>query len=370
MGGLEGLAPALRRLNEMDFAYPWVLWSLLGLLVVAGWQIWRAKRAQGSVRFSALQWVAQGGRGWRRSLLWLSPACRLLALALVLVALARPQNATERQMHAEGIDIMLVLDMSGSMEAVDMAAHEVQHLVGRGVNPENRYDIAIAVLKSFVHERAERCRGLGAQVPRCDRLGMVVFGPEAFLEFPLTLDYEAIQRVLDYRQLGDIDGSGTAIGNAVARAVAALRHSDARQKAIVMITDGDRRGGHISPAQSVEMAQHFRIPLFPILVGKEGVALIAVGSGRERRYREVEFPINPDLLKEMASQTGGAYYRSEQMAEVQRDLHDILDRFEVSAVEDSVVVFTDEHYAPFTLGALALLTLSVLLGFLLIRRFP
>lgn len=366
---------AFESVADFDYANPWAFWFLLALPALALFEFWPGRSRHGAMAFTRASAFGRGGlsRGWRVYLVPVPRALRLAALALLILAMARPQISESEEARVEGIDIYLVLDMSGSMQAVDMTLAEVEQLRALGDTPSNRFENAKTVLRDFIASRRERCKSPpeGAHA-RCDRIGMVVFGRDAFLEFPLTLDYSTILTLLEKRQLEDIDGSGTAIGNATARAVAGLRHSDAKSKVVVLITDGDRRGGDISPAQAASMAQHFDIKVFPILVGSEGSTLL---PGHDpfspfSSYQVVEFPVNPALLEKIATMTEGKFYRATDKAALERDLHDILDHFEVTKIEGSVDVSTTERYQPFAWSALAFLVLGSLLELLVIRKFP
>lgn len=287
---------------------------------------------------------------------------RLLALALLIVACARPQLEEFDRRAVEGIDMFLLLDMSGSMRAVDLTpaeAAEVQGATGR--RPLSRFEHAIATLKRVVAGR-ER-----------DRIGMVVFARDAFLQFPLTLDYGTIQTLLDRLRLDAIDSSATAIGNAIGLGVRGLMSSEANSRAMILITDGKQQGGNISPLRAAEIAQEEGILLYTILVGREGPALVPTnfrnGDG-SIRYRQEDYPVDPDLLAQMAEATGGAFYRAEEPEELERDLNDILDRLERSQMNDVSSVLEQELYDRFVALALLLFALEALLRFAYVRRLP
>lgn len=342
-------------LPELTWANPWALWFLLTVPALLLFELWPLRTRHGSMTFTRATMLRELGRGWRVWLVPVAPVLRVVALVLVVLAMARPQVSESEQRRVEGIDIFLVLDMSGSMQAVDLSIGEMQRMQHLGEVPQNRFEIATQVLGDFIASRKKRCREPAAdEVARCDRIGMVIFGRDAFLEFPLTLDYDTVLHLLSQRQLNDIDGSGTAIGNAVARAVAGLRHSEVESKVVVLITDGDRRGGDISPAQAASMAAHFGIRVFPILVGREGPTLL---PGRDplslfNSYQMVEFPVNPALLQKIATMTDGKAYRAADRQSLEEDLHDILDHFKQTEIEATVDVSTTERYAPLLWAAL------------------
>jgi len=343
---------------EFEYARPWALW-LLALLPLLGGLSWWRRHARGALTFSRVNVLLSGHRGWRLALMPVPAVLRLAALGLLLIALAGPQTSERTEIQQEGIDIYVALDMSGSMQAVDLDMFEVEDLLRRGKIPPNRFNVAVDVLRDFIKSRTR------------DRIGMVIFGKDAFLEFPLTMDQGTILGILDELALGDIDNSGTAIGDALARTVAGLRRSEATSKVVVLITDGDRRGGEYSPRQAAEMAKHFDVKVFPILVGREGVApVVPNGDWGPNNYAQQEFPVNPALLKEIAIMTDGAFYRSSDQEGLSSQLKEILDRFERTELESEINVSYTEHFYPYTLWAMALLMLEGLLSLTVLRKFP
>ena len=348
------------------FAYPWVL-ALLALVpllaVVMFWPRLRKER-RASFLFSRVDLVSAHGRGAASPKLWLEPvpdALKLVALGLLIVACARPQAVEPRELEVEGIDIYLALDMSGSMRAIDLDRAEVRQLENAGRRPVNRFEAAVATLQEFVEGR------------RHDRIGMTVFAKDAFLQFPLTLDYATILAMLARLRLGDIDEGGTAIGNALGRAVAGLKESEAKTKIVILITDGDRRGGNISPMQAAQIATDLGIKIYPILVGKDGATLVPVGRdlfSNRSNYRDMEFPVNPELLQEIARLTGGEYYRAADPESLREDLQRILDAYERSRITDEASVNIEERYVPWVVWAVLMLALAFALQHTLLRRFP
>lgn len=350
-------------MEQIDFAYPWVLFGLLVLPVLAVWRFWPRLRARrmGTLLFSQFQLLSKQPRTWRTVLMPLPDVMTLVAIGLCVVALARPQSTLAEEVEVEGIDIYLALDMSGSMRAIDSSRQEVQRLLARSKTPPNRFEYAKEKLDEFIKSR------------QYDRIGMVVFAQDAYLQFPLTLDYSTITSMLERLRLGDIDESGTAIGNALGRAIAGLKDSDAKTKIVILITDGDRRGGNISPKQAAQIAADHDIKIYPILVGKDGATLVPVGrniiTGR-LSYREREFPINPALLKEIAQMTDGEYFRATDAKGLSEGLHNILDEFERSRVRDTTNVEYEEHYHGWLKWALILLFVQFVLRHTVFRKFP
>lgn len=338
--------------------YPLVLIAL-GVVPALAWQM--SRRDPLALGFSRVDDARTLGGTLRTRLRRLPAALRLGAITLAIVACARPQIESSERRSVEGVDLFLALDLSGSMAAVDMSAGEIrQHQTTTGTEPPNRFQNAIATLKTFVAAR-ER-----------DRIGMVVFARDAYLQFPLTLDTATIQSLLDDAALEMIDPTATAIGNALGIGVRGLLDSDAESRAIILITDGKQQGGNISPVEAAELADDEGILLYTILVGREGPAMVPTNrTGRHgRHYVEQNYPVDPELLQEIAEITGGSAYRAENRAELERDLNAILDDLERTATDDVASVRETEMAHFFVLGALALLLFEALLAHVVIRRFP
>ncbi|MGC4000583.1 MAG: VWA domain-containing protein [Anaeromyxobacter sp.] len=332
----------------MALARPWALLLLLAV-PLALWALRRERRRAPALRHPRAAALARAGRGWAARLWWLPQALIVAALALLAVALARPQGR-ERQAEAasvEGIDIVICLDLSTSMAAADF-------------RPQNRLHVAKEVLKDFVGRRGS------------DRIGLVVFAGDAYTQAPLTLDHAILRQLVDGLRFGLIE-DGTAIGNALATAVNRLRDSDARSKAVVLLTDGDNNAGQVSPSAAAEMAHALGIRVFPILVGKGGVVPYPVGRdlfGKEL-YEDREFPVNPDLLKEIARTTGGAYTNATDRATLEGGLQDVLDRMEKSRLfEAGGARRVRERFPDLLLPAFWLAAAGLVLGATRWRSFP
>ncbi len=348
---------------NVKFAYPLVLAFLAVIPLLAIWRFWPSlrDRQRGTMLFSQFKLLADQPQSWRVKLLPVLDLMVLAGLSLAIVALARPQSMSAEDIEVEGIDIYLALDMSGSMRAIDLSEKEIRPFLNKNKTPPDRFDSAVSTLKDFVGSR------------NYDRIGMVVFAQDAYLQFPLTLDYQTITSMLDRLKLGDIDENGTAIGNALGRAIAGLKDSDARSKIVILITDGDRRGGNISPVNAAEIAADEGIKIFPILVGRDGAALVPVGRNlftNQVSYQQREFPINPDLLKEIATKTDGEYFRVADAEELKQGLHDILDRFERSRIKDASNVEYQERYHQWLWWAVLLLVAQFVLRYTVFRKFP
>lgn len=342
-----------------------VLFALLCAAVLLGWlYAWRRRLTHApGLRFPARERLAHvPARGWRARLAHLPLALRLAALALMLIALTRPQLPEAETAEVEGIDIVVAFDMSGSMRSVDISDEDLVRLRNDGAEPRDRFTSAVKVLRDFISTR------------RYDRVSLVVFGKEAFLQFPLTLDYGVMLDILDRLELGDIDGSGTAIGNALAMSLARLRESEAKTRLVILITDGDDNGSQVSPIEMAKEAAERDVRVFTILVGSEDQTRQPTDSvdffTGQRVYRKVENDVNPELLQQIAEAAGGRFYRSENEEALAEDFVEIIDEFEKSRLVDYAAAERDDIYHAFLLPALALLLLEILLSQTLLRRFP
>ncbi|WP_309888452.1 VWA domain-containing protein [Archangium sp.] len=331
-----------------DFHSPHFLWGLL-LVPVLLWWAWRERRSRAALRFSAAHVLAGQSRGLRTYLLPLLPLLRVLAVVAAIVALARPQSRDSRvrDSSVEGIDIVVALDLSTSMEAGDF-------------RPQNRLHVAKEVLAEFITNRVN------------DRIGLVVFAGAAYTQAPLTLDYGVLKEVL--RQLRTrILEDGTAIGDALATSLNRLRDSDAKSRVVVLMTDGDNNAGKISPLDAAAMAKALKIPIYTILVGKGGKVPFPTGQDLfgNTNWREVDIPINPELLQTISRETGGQYFRATDRESLKKGLQSILDSLERTKLMDGGATATyREDFHPLLVWAFLLLAAELLLRATLFRVFP
>ncbi|REJ83483.1 MAG: VWA domain-containing protein [Acidobacteria bacterium] len=321
------------------------------LLVLA--RRWWSRRARpAAVRFSSLHHV----RHLRRSpTLWMRravAALRWLVLLLLLVALLRPQTGRKlTEVSTEGIDIVLVMDTSGSMQALDLDADE-RSLVRR----RNRLEVAKDVVEEFVDARVN------------DQIGLVVFGENAFTQCPLTLDHGILKTFLERLEIG-MAGDATAIGSAVGTAVKRLQDSEATSKVVVLLTDGRSNAGSLSPLTAAEIAATLGVKIYAIGAGTRGEApfLVETRLGPRPVYENVE--IDEETLTAMAERTGGAYFRAEDegaLAEIYAQI-DELERTEITM--ESFMEY-DEEYPWLVVPALLLLVLEMVLLNTRLRTLP
>jgi len=334
-------------------AYYWkspeAFWLLALVPLIGAWSWWIATRRGAVFRFPVARVLAERPGGLRSLARQGLPLLRMTALGLAVVALARPQTtgARVRDLSVEGIDIMIALDLSASMEAQDF-------------KPENRIYVAKQTLDEVISSRVN------------DRIGLVVFAGAAYTQAPLTLDYGVLRQVVKQLRTQVLE-DGTAIGDALAVCLNRVRDSDAKSKVVILITDGDNNAGRIAPLDAAGLAQALHIPVFTILVGKGGKVPFPDGTDLfgNTSYRELEIAINPALLQQISKMTGGEYYRATDRETLRAGLNGILDRLDKSKLlEGGATANYQEHFSPFLLGAFALAALELFLRSTVLRVFP
>jgi Ca-activated chloride channel family protein len=274
---------------------------------------------------------------------WLSPlprALRVVTLVLLALALARPQTFRRQEIEVEGIDIMLVLDLSKSMSERDLL--------------RNRLDAAQRTIRKFLIGRKN------------DRMGLVVFAKEAMVQCPLTLDYGALDTIVSDLALGDIEGMGTAIGDGLGLALASLRRSDAKSKVMILLSDGDSNVvNEMNPDEAKALAKTMGVRVFTVLIGREagGPAQFDPFSGRQG------YSTNPELLKSLAAETRGKYFHAGDSAALERGFEEVRATLEKSKRREVGRVYVDLFPALVT-PALGLLLLEILLSLTRFRKFP
>jgi Ca-activated chloride channel family protein len=364
---LASVYPALSRGSELLYADFQNRWVLL-LLVLAPLLFYRSTlgedRRLPRARLGTLQGLSVGPSGPRVWLRDLPGILRTVALVFGVLALARPVNTLRPDVQdEEGIDIILVLDLSGSMQAaMDNLPPDLEGFVPKrppGIRP-TRLDAARAVIRDFISQR------------KTDRIGVVVFGAAAYVLSPPTLDYHLLDGLVAKMDLDLIDGNGTAIGDALGVAAARLRRSNARSKAVVLLTDGDNKGGKLAPDYAAHLINTVGGRLFTVQIGQGEEAQILdrrLDLFGQPRYLTVPFPVNPQLLKDLAEKTGGSMYVATDATALRAGFHDVLNKLEKTKFESSVATF-EELYRFLLLPAVLLLALDALLRALLLRRFP
>jgi len=309
------------------------------------------------LRIPTIAPIALGPRGARTYFRDLPGVLRGAALVFLFASLARPENTLRDEQSGErGIDIVIVLDLSGSMRAAMDAGGPLT--ADRGKRP-TRLDTAKDVILDFISRR------------KTDRIGVVVFGRNAYVLAPPTLDYQLLTTLVGKMELDLIDGNGTAIGDAVGTGVARLRRSNAKSKAIVLLTDGDSNAGELSPEYATHLAKTQGVKVYTVQIGNGDDVDVAEGTDLfgQTKYVRRHFPVNPELLKTMANETGGDAFIATDKRGLETSMHSILDSLEKTKFLAQTAA-VEELFPLLLVPGVILLVLEVLARVLLIRRFP
>ena len=331
----------------MQFASPHYLWLLTLLAPMTAYYVWRTMQGGAAIRISTVAGVLHAPKTVRHYLRHLPFALRAAAFALLVVALARPQDIEQNvRTNTEGIDIVLAIDVSASMLARDFRP--------------DRITAAKEVAGSFIADRYG------------DRIGLVVFAAEAFTQSPLTTDQSTLQTLLARIRSGLIDDSGTAIGNGLATAINRLRESEAKSKVIILLTDGVNNRGQIAPMTAAEIARAQGIRVYTIGVGTEGTAPYPAVDIYGQPTGDVvmaKVEIDEKTLGAMADLTGGKYFRATDNAKL-KAIYDEINQLEKSKVEVTERISYHERFLVWALAALGALLLEFLLSNLVLKRIP
>lgn len=314
----------------------------LGLLVY----YFRFKKSRaGSIRYSDVNLVRRLKPTFRLRERHILPILRTLAIVFLVFALARPQSGRKgEEISTEGIDIMLVLDISGSMRAEDF-------------KPQNRLHVAKQVIKEFIEGR------------HSDRVGLVVFSKQSFTQCPLTLDYGVLFNFLDQVDFGMIE-DGTAVGLAIANAVNRLRDSDAKSKVVILLSDGRNNAGEIDPITAAQTAKAMNIKIYTIGAGKPGNAPYPVDDPIfGKRYVYIENEIDEATLRQIAQITGGEYFRAKD-EETLASIYKQISQMEQTEIKVTEYLQYNELFSRYAFIGLALLMLEIILTNTRYRKIP
>lgn len=328
----------------MKFANPYLLWLLALVVPMIAFYIFRALKGGAAIRISSVEGVRKAPRTWRYWFRHTPFVLRCAAFVVLVVALARPQDIEEQsRTNAEGIDIMLSIDISGSMLARDFKP--------------DRITAAKEVAGEFIADRYG------------DRIGLAVFAGESFTQSPLTTDKSTLQTMLARIRSGVVE-DGTAIGNGLATAINRLRESDAKSKVVILLTDGVNNRGEIAPLMAADIAADMGIKVYTIGVGTRGKAPYpAIDMFGNMTFQMADVEIDEKTLEEIASRTGGKYFRATDKAKL-KAIYDEINQLEKSKVEVTDLTIYHEQYLPLVLLAIALLLGEFLFGQVLLKRIP
>lgn len=324
----------------MSFASPGYLFLLLLLAPIIFWYLWELRKSDASLQISSTDVLQRQPRTARIYLLHVPFILRCAAVILLTVCLARPQlsNRWSKQ-STEGIDIMMAIDISGTMQAEDL-------------NP-NRLEAAKQVATEFVNNRPN------------DNIGLVVFAGESFTQCPLTTDHAVLINLFQSVKFGMID-DGTAIGLGLANAVNRMKDSPTKSKVIILLTDGSNNCGDIDPLTAAEIAHTFGIRVYAIGVGSRGEARIPYQTPIGVQYTTISGQFDERTLQQIADKTDGKYFRATNNASL-KAIYEEIDQMEKTKIRVREFSKKSENFAMFLWAALACLMLEVVLRFFVLR---
>ena len=343
----------------MSFASQWLLWIVLPVYAVwlcgfAALHLLNTRRFRqpaAALRFSSLKTLQRLRPSMTLRLRRVVAGLRIITIGLLAIALARPQTGRkETQISTEGIDIVLAVDTSGSMRALDLDGDKPI------TKRRNRLEVVKAVVQKFVQKRDT------------DQIGLVIFGGQAFTQCPLTLDHGIVSTFIERIQIG-IAGDQTAIGSGLGTAVNRLKKSKAKSKVIILLTDGRNNAGQLSPKKAAEVAKAFGIKVYTIGAASHGKAPFLVDSvfGQQVVYGDED--VDDATLRDIADITGGAYFRAEDMSALQT-IYDRIDQMEKTDIQMNQYMEYNERFRWFVVPALGLLLLEVVLMGTRFRKIP
>lgn len=325
----------------MMLKYPAMLWLFLLYIPLIGWYIWKHRNANPSLGISTISPVAKLPLSWKVIAMHVCFALQLVAIGALIVALARPQTHDHlRTSRIEGTDIILALDISGSMTARDFEP--------------SRFAAAKDVASKFVSQRKD------------DNMGLVVFAGESLSLMPLTNDRAALMNAIKQVEMGELN-DGTAIGDGLTSAINRIASGKAKSKSIILLTDGTNNAGDVPPSTAAQIAKQKGIKVYTIGVGTNGTIQITDPYGFSTTTLETK--IDEQSLKEIASITGGKYFRATD-EKMLSEVFEEIDRLEKTVLDVDRFTLTDENFMPWILTALCAMCLALFLRYTVLRRIP
>jgi Ca-activated chloride channel homolog len=331
--------------SDIQFAEKHWFWLMLLVPLMITWYIWRLKKMEGELNYSSFTIFKNIKPSPKARLRHSLFVLRLFAVALIITALARPQSRSSwKDTKTEGIDIVISLDVSLSMLAKDFKP--------------NRLEVAKEVILDFIDARPN------------DRIGLVIFGGEAFTQCPLTTDHKVLKNMFPQIKAGMLD-QGTAIGLGLSNAVARIKESKAKSKVIILVSDGVNNVGEISPGTAGELAKTYGVRVYCIGVGSKGKALqpVAIYAQGEYEYDYVDVEIDEKIMNEISEMTGGRYFRATNKENL-REIYEEIDTMEKTIISEKSFSNKAEHFLPLVIAAALLLLLEFIFRFTLFRSFP
>lgn len=324
----------------MTFASPAYLFLLLLLIPVIGWYLYELHKADASLQLSSTATLRRQPRSARIYLLHVPFVLRVACITLLSIALARPQLTNRWSSEStEGIDIMMALDISGTMQAEDLRP--------------NRLEAAKQVASDFVAARPN------------DQIGLVVFASESFTQCPLTTDHAVLINLFQSVKFGMIE-DGTAIGLGLANAVNRMKDSPTKSKVIILLTDGSNNRGEIDPQTAAEIAKTYGIRVYAVGVGSHGQARVPIQTPMGRQYMMMDSEFDETTLQRIATTTGGQYFRATDNTSL-KSIYEQIDQMEKTKLRVREYSKHTDTFAPFLVAALLCLVVEILLRYFVLR---
>lgn len=331
--------------NDITFANKELLWLLLLIPAIIAWYIWKNKTYNAELKVSTINGFDGIKMSLKQYFRHVGIGLRVIAIGLLIIVLARPQSRSSyKDVKTEGIDIVICLDISGSMLSKDFKP--------------NRIEAAKEVAMEFIDSRPN------------DRIGLVIFSGESFTQCPLTTDHAVVKNLFAGIHTGMV-ADGTAIGNGLATAVSRVKDSKAKSKVVILLTDGVNNQGSVAPLTAAEIAKAFGVRVYAVGIGTMGKALapIAMYPDGSYQYGYVDVQIDEKTLSEIADGTGGKYFRATDNDKL-KSIYKEIDRLEKTIFEEKNFTNKAEHFLPFAIGAAVLLLLEFLLKNILLKSIP
>ena len=330
-------------MENIVFANPELLWLLVILPLVGYWLFSRDKKTRPYLYYSGTDFNKELKKTWRQRLYPLLNVLRLICIGLIIVALARPQAKSKNsRKNIEGVDIVMAMDISGSMLAEDLKP--------------NRLEAAKDVAAQFINGRPN------------DNIGITLFAGESFTQCPLTVDHAVLLNLIKDIKCGVIE-DGTAVGMGIANAVTRLKDSKAKSKVIILLTDGTNNRGDISPLTAAEIAKSFGIRVYTIGVGTNGMAPYPYPVGGTVQYVNMPVEIDEKTLTQIAGTTDGNYFRATSNSKL-KEVYEEIDKLEKTKLSVKEFSKRQEEYRWFALGAFLCVLLEVLLRNTILKKIP
>ena len=326
-----------------SFLHSEYFWLLLVGHVYVAWYIWQHRHLDATIQVSSLTPMKGVGNSWKSYLRHLPMVLRMLALVCAVAVIARPQSTDSyRDEKTEGIDIVMTMDISGSMRAMDFKP--------------NRLEAAKDVAIKFISGREN------------DNIGLVIFAGESFTQCPMTTDHTTLANLFNDIKTGMLE-DGTAIGSGLATSISRIKESKAKSKVIILLTDGVNNRGSITPIKAAEIAQTFGVRVYTIGVGTRGTAPFPVETVYGVQYQDVEVEIDEELLTQIADMTGGKYFRATDKKSLQ-SIYEEIDQLEKTIMDVREYTKRTEEFLPWAIACALLMLLELLLRGTILRTLP